>query len=137
MLTLDGFIDALKEGGSDASAGFNSLILGGVDGMPTTHQIGFGNAWRHGLYPTQVDMTWVNNNTHTRMLIVVGGAYVTSAMAPIPLLSLAVGGLTFYEIRELYLDWVAGFEAAQYLPREYFLEFPPIRSMRRVTFISR
>lgn len=134
MITFEQFVQELKKGGSYQSARFNSLVLLGVDGMPTTHQIGFGKALRSGINPAQVSMAWVNDNTHSRMAMVLGGAAITGATIAIPLVSLVAGSLTGIGLYELYLDWKAGFHAVQYLPHSYFNEFRPIRNVRRLVY---
>ena len=84
MVTIEKFIHELKNTGSYQSARFNSLVLGGIDGMPTTHQIGFGKAIRLGVNPAYVSRDWVNVDTHSRMSLVLGGAVITRAALHFP-----------------------------------------------------
>jgi len=135
IMTFEQFIrtieeewNRLKNEGSRASARFNSFRLNGVDGMPLTHQIGFGNHYRNGTLQGTINMQNLNIRTHARMGVVAAGVGATVASFSIhPIAGIIAGGLTGLAAHELYKDWKAGFEAANYLHYSYFAEFPPIR----------
>src|SRR6218665_1637222 len=114
------FIQALKNGGTDLSARFNVNALRGVHGMSVTHQTGFGNAWRKGIHPDNVDVDTMNGETHVRMLAAVAGATGGKALLSedsdwAKLLGVAAAGYSIWQAKELFLDWKAGFEAAKHI----------------------
>ncbi len=134
MVTFEKFKQIIKTEGSYQSARFNSLVLGGVDGMPTTHQIGYGKAIRLGINPAHVNRDWLNGDTHSRMNLVLGGAIFTGVITPIKMLSLLSGSLTAIGFYELYQDWRIGFQAVNYLPQSYFNEFQPIKNVGHMAY---
>lgn len=122
MMTFDKFVkallDALGDYGTDASALVNNHLMLGVKGMPLTHQIGLGSYWRKGIHPDQVNMQKLNEEVHLRMLLAaigsVGGKMaVFKDLNPLVQLLAGVAAIRSYkELYELYMDWQAGFKAA-------------------------
>lgn len=127
MISLTTFITVLEKGGSSLSSDFNTNILGGVPGMPLTHQIGLGSQHKRGNDVNFVDMDDLNNSTHFRMLLAFGGASITKKIvqeSEADLLSIIAGSaaayFTYTEAKELYQDWIAGFQAAKELNDDYY-----------------
>lgn len=135
MITFEKFMRVLREAGSKESAKVNSLLLGGVDGMPVTHQTGYGAVWRKGIPPHRVDRKRMNRETHERMIAALAVSTATIVLAEkAPLIALLTGFGSSLMLRELYRDWKAGFEAARHLPNDYFLEFPPIKQSEKLAY---
>lgn len=131
MMSFDEFIKALLELGSDLSKWGNKNIFGGVKGMPITHQIGFGRYWRlERIDPNTIDIRWLNSDTHKRMAISgigIGGGLTVLSKCDHWLFKIIGAGATIYgsvKLYELYLDWKAGFEAAEQLDYAYWNRVP-------------
>lgn len=134
MISLEQFKNALLAEGSHQSAKFNTFVLGGIDGMPLTHQIGFGNYFRNDCYPDDVDMSKMEFDTHAKMGLVVAGLCLTKSTAKEhPVLAILSAGLSGYGIFEMYKDWQAGFKAANYLSNEYFVKYPSLKQVKTLT----
>ncbi len=124
MTSQANFFQLMRYGVSQASIGFNTNFLKGVSGMPTTHQIGFGRALREGIHPNSIDIRQMENEVHARMGVLGIGVYVTQKNTESnPWSALLTGGVSFYVLRQMYLDWKAGFVASTYLDKYYWEKF--------------
>lgn len=114
MISLEEFIAGLKELRSEGSRLTNSYLLQGVHGMSMTQQMALGAAYRKGLNPSQVDMDEMKFNILGRLALsgieIEGGLKVNKEKAE---KSKVTKIFAAYQLRELYLDWKAGFEAAE------------------------
>lgn len=124
-MILNDFRTALLEMGSDASTWANKNLFGGVQGMPITHQVGFGAALRNGIHPNQVNVDQMNDEVHIRMLAVFaglsGGTNLLSVNDSLVKLFGAVAtGVSSYYLIELMKDWQAGLKAAKMLDERYW-----------------
>ncbi len=114
-MTLEDFISGLKELGSEGSKLTNAYVLHGVKGLSFTQQLAMGAAYRKGVKPEELDMEESKFNIYGRLALsgieIEGGLKIKSKKAK-------ESGVTSifaqYQFKELYLDWQAGFDAAEY-----------------------
>lgn len=117
---------------SKASSKLNSHVFYGVDGMPTTHQVGFGDALNHGLNPATIDVDEMERKVHAEMAATAAAGVATIVLARSqPELAIVTGLLTLIGVTKLKNDWNRGFEAPNYLPQSYFEHYPPLRTRTR------
>ena len=134
MITFEQFIAALQENGTKHPVKLNSTVLGGIDGMPVTHQVGFGSALIKGIHPQYVNISEMNKEVITRIKTALKArAEKKTSTNSNRWNALLSGAVAAYSLYEIYEEWVAGHKAAQYLDKAYFSQFPPIRKLGSIS----
>lgn len=124
-MTLNDFRKALLDMGSDTSKWANKNVFGGVNGMPITHQIGFGSYLKQGINPNRVNIDLMNDEVHFRMVAVYVGLYGGTSLLEekdgwAQLFGALTTGVSGYHLVKLLADWEAGFKAATMLDATYW-----------------
>jgi len=118
--------------GSRASSMLNSAA-GGVDGMPLTHQVGFGEVFGHFQNPASVNLQQMEDHVHEDLIetAALAGLTVLAVKLDQPFLALVGAFATGCKIAKHKRDWVNGFPAAEIVRAqrpEYFEKYPPLKN---------